>query len=325
MSRLLQVSNPSGIVAADVVFVHGIQGDPRKTWTNKNGGFWPSWLVQDNGELAVWSVGYEAAVSGWTGTAMPLFDRANNVLAELQAAGIDNRPVCWVTHSMGGLLVKQMLRNADGLAPEFRAFSTISRCVTFIGTPHTGSDLASIGRYLGFLLRLNPATKELQALSSPLLELNTWYRENHRRLGVTTQVFFENQATKGVLVVDRGTADPGLEGVIPIGLDADHVSICKPLSRDDLIYKRTRAFILGIAAPQSAADNSSSTNQERKQAGRPDDLSDRLREASERIGDSDTYPRDHSEKSTSSRVEAGRATADRIFGIDLGTTSSVIA
>ena len=93
MSGLLQVSNPSGRVAADVVFVHGIQGDPRKTWMNKYGGFWPSWLAEDNGELAVWSVGYEAAVSGWTGTAMPLFDRANNVLAELQAAGIDNRPI----------------------------------------------------------------------------------------------------------------------------------------------------------------------------------------------------------------------------------------
>ena len=154
---------------------------------------------------------------------MPLFDRANNVLAELQTAGIGDRPICWVAHSMGGLLVKQMLRNADSLAPEFRNISAASRCVSFIGTPHTGSDLASLGRYLGFILRISVAAKELQALSAPLLELNTWYRENHRRLGVATQVFFENQATRGVRVVDRGSADPGLEGVIPIGLDADHV------------------------------------------------------------------------------------------------------
>ena len=197
---------------------------------------------------------------------MPLFDRAHNVLAELQAAEIGSRPICWVTHSMGGLLVKQILRNAHSLAPEFRAFSAATRCVSFIGTPHTGSDLAGIARYLGFILRLSAASKELQALSSPLLELNTWYRENHRRLGVSTQVFFENQATKGVRVVDRGTADPGLEGVMPIGLDADHVSICKPLGRDDLIYKRTRAFILGAADPRSANKGTSSADQGRKQS-----------------------------------------------------------
>jgi hypothetical protein len=61
MSVLLQVSDGSTDTAmADVVFVHGIQGDPRETWTNKNGGFWPSWLAEDNAGLAVWSVGYEA-------------------------------------------------------------------------------------------------------------------------------------------------------------------------------------------------------------------------------------------------------------------------
>jgi hypothetical protein len=63
---LLQVSkSPSDTVVADVVFAHGLQGDLLKTWTNKNGSFWPSWLAEDNTKLTVWSVGYETAVSGW--------------------------------------------------------------------------------------------------------------------------------------------------------------------------------------------------------------------------------------------------------------------
>lgn len=251
MSALQQVSGGSpNAVVADVVFVHGIQGDPRGTWTNKNGGFWPSWVAEDNAGLAVWSAGYKAAVSEWAGTAMPLFDRANNVLAELQAAGIGSRPICWVAHSMGGLLVKKMLRNADSVAAEFKAFSNITRGVVFIGTPHSGSDLASLARYLGFILRPSAAAKDLKPLSEQLLELNLWYRENYRRLDVATQVYFETQTTKGVWVVDRGTADPGLEGVIPIGLDADHIGICKPSGKDDLIYKRTLAFIRSVVAPQ---------------------------------------------------------------------------
>jgi hypothetical protein len=100
------------------------------------------------------------------------------------------------------------------------------------------------------LLRINAAGKELQALSAPLFELNTWYRENHRRMGVATEVFFETQTTKGVQVVDRGSADPGLEGVVPTGLDADHASICKPSGRGDLIYQCTKTFIESqLAAP----------------------------------------------------------------------------
>jgi hypothetical protein len=246
MCALLQVSGGSrDNVAADVVFVHGLQGDPRQTWTNRNGGFWPSWLAQDNADLAVWSVGYEAPASGWTGTAMALFDRANNILADLADNGLGDRPICWLAHSMGGLLVKQMLRNAGDIAREFAPIRTATRCVVFIGTPNTGSDLARRARHLT-VLRPTVATMELSALNPGLLELNTWYRENHSLLGLETMVFFENQATKGLgVVVDRGTADPGLESVIPIGLDADHQGMCKPLSRHDLIYRRTSEFIRG--------------------------------------------------------------------------------
>jgi hypothetical protein len=230
----------------DVVFVHGLDGDARGTWTNQAGGFWPQWLADDHQELAVWSVGYEVAASAWKGTAMPLFDRAHHVLAELQAAGLGQRPICFVAHSMGGLLVKQMLRNADSLAPEFRSFSAATRGVVFLATPHTGSDLASLARYLGLVLRSTIATRELEARASPLLELNTWYRENVRRLRVDTQAYFENQKTRGVFVVDRASADPSLEGVTVIGLDANHSGVCKPASRNDLLYRRSQAFIVNV-------------------------------------------------------------------------------
>jgi len=233
---------PRSAALVDVVFLHGIEGDPIKTWTNEKGGFWPAWLAEESEELAVWSVGYEASASKWTGTAMPLFDRAHNILAQLKAAGIGDRPICWVTHSMGGVLVKQMLRNADSMGYKFRHIGAAARGVVFIATPHTGTDLATVAHYFRFL-RISVAAQELQALSGPLLELNIWYRENYRRLQLTTEVFFENQNTKGVRVVDRGTADPGLEGVIAIGVDADHSGICKPADKSDLVYQGTKALI----------------------------------------------------------------------------------
>jgi hypothetical protein len=42
---------------------------------------------------------------------------------------------------------------------------------------------------------------------------------------------------KGILVVDATSAEPNLPGEIAIPLDEDHLSICKPASRDAQIYR----------------------------------------------------------------------------------------
>src|SRR5436305_1312894 len=76
----------------DGVFLSRSQWQPKKEVENKTGGYWPEWLAEDHAELTVWSIGYKAASSGWRGTAMPLFDRANHVLAELKAGGLGQRP-----------------------------------------------------------------------------------------------------------------------------------------------------------------------------------------------------------------------------------------
>ena len=159
---------------------------------------------------------------------MPLFDRANNILAELAAAGIGSRPICFAAHSMGGLVVKSMMRNAVTLAPEFAELASNIRGVIFFATPHTGSDLAGLTRYLKFLLRPTVAVRDLQCQAPALRELNFWYLQNADRLGISTSVFFETRKTKGLQVVDTVSADPGLRDVIPIGIDADHATIVKP-------------------------------------------------------------------------------------------------
>jgi hypothetical protein len=39
-------------------------------------------------------------------------DRAVNVLAALYGQGLGEKPICFVTHSMGGLVVKQCFERA---------------------------------------------------------------------------------------------------------------------------------------------------------------------------------------------------------------------
>ncbi len=142
---------------------------------------------------------------------------------------IGARPIVFVGHSLGGLLIKQLLREAeDKSVPGWRKIAAQTRAVVFLATPHAGADLATwLGR-LGSLLRASAAIDDLRAHNALLRNLNEWYRENAARLGIETHCFYESYPMKGVMVVDQTSADPGITGVVPRPLDADHASICKP-------------------------------------------------------------------------------------------------
>jgi len=229
----------------DVVFVHGLGGDPYATWsTSSEETHWGKWIAASRPDLRVWTLGFPASPSAWLGTVMPLQDRAVNVLALMKSDGIGRRPAVFITHSMGGLVVKQMLREAlfSGTG-EYKLIGQSVRGIMFLSTPHTGSDVALLVNYLGFFLRTTVAIEELEAHGAQLRELNRWYRNHVEELGIKTLVFFENQRTLTFTVVNASSADPGVPKVTPIGIDADHIQICKPASQKSLVYKATQNFL----------------------------------------------------------------------------------
>ena len=175
---------------------------------------------------------------------MPLTDRATNTLALLDSYEIGQYPVIFIAHSLGGLLVKQMLRHAQDFGtPQWQAILAQTRGIVFLSTPHSGSDMASWIRHIGGILQTTVSVEELEAHHSGLRELNLLYR-NHLRLSqIPMQVYCETRTTKGILVVNQTSADPGIPGVIPIPMDCDHISICKPESRNNQIYRRVKRFI----------------------------------------------------------------------------------
>ncbi|WP_410662119.1 hypothetical protein [Amycolatopsis sp. lyj-84] len=236
----------------DVVFLHGLGGDARKTWAAGEA-FWPDWLGQDVAGVAVWSVDYAASPSGWLGRAMPIQGRAVNILAALQNAGVGERPLVFVTHSMGGLLAKQMLRHADS-SPTYASFATAARGVVFLATPHIGADMAKVLNRLKTVLRTTAAGKDLQRNAAHLRDLNLWYRNWALKTSIRNLVFYEAYPTFGVHIVDAGSADPGLAGADPIPIDADHSTICKPTSRTTLVYGQVQRFLTSIRDTIPTAD-----------------------------------------------------------------------
>jgi hypothetical protein len=122
MNKLVAISTTAGQTrSADVIFIHGLAGDPIATWQHVGNpdDFWPKWLAEDLPAVGVWSYGYSAPVSRFSGAPMALVDRAINAIAYLESAGIGDVPIIFVAHSVGGLLVKQIIRHCTEFPSPF--------------------------------------------------------------------------------------------------------------------------------------------------------------------------------------------------------------
>jgi hypothetical protein len=177
---------------------------------------------------------YDAAPSKWRGSSMPIADRATSLLDLMDVGGLGARPLIFITHSLGGLVVKQMLqgvRTNTNVNREWKRISDHVRGIVFFSTPHNGSLAATaLGRF--WPARPGANIRDLTANNSQLRQLNQWFRNNIDPRQIQLLVYCETQSTRGIRVVDQGSADPGMPGVDPIPLDFDHVDVCKILSKD---------------------------------------------------------------------------------------------
>lgn len=246
-TRLTRLTRWPGKTLGHVIFVHGLGGHAYDTWRCDEGdsAFWPLWLARDVKGLDVWTLSYAAPASNWLGNALALQDRAVNILEVLLAeAELAGKPVVFVCHSLGGLVVKQVLREAndqrDG-RPQALALLDQTKAIVFFATPHTGSARANLLDWLRVIVWPSMAVRDLMKNDANLRNLNDWYRGWTKRR--EHLVFYETRPTPAGIIVDATSANPGLAGVRPIPLDADHFGVCKPADDESLAYIRTRSFL----------------------------------------------------------------------------------
>lgn len=248
--RRIGLSDQGTTQDIDVVFVHGLGGDGRTTWAHDESlESWLHWLDRDLSTAAVWSLTYPAGATKWTsaGEGMALPDRAAALIPTMLYYGIGSRGTIFVCHSLGGLVVKQILRHSIEMAvPEWAPIATSTLGVVFLATPHAGSNLASFAK----AFQLSRPTRTLLALTAHcphLKELGDWYRQNAARIGIETAAYAESRRVKRGLrwltVVPVTSANPGIEGCITTSVDADHLDICKPISRETDTYRGVETFI----------------------------------------------------------------------------------
>lgn len=249
MSELIAIAGVDDEVSSHVIFFHGLGGRPHNTWQSSTepNVCWLRWLAEDIEGLAVWTVGYYAAVSRWRGSAMHLTDRATNLLERiLVEPRIRTGEITLIGHSLGGLVIKQLLRTAESLArnrEDAANFIRRVRRVAFLATPHSGAGLASWGDLFRIVIRPSAATACLVRNDPNLRDLNQWYREWYDAQGVANLVLVESQPARIIgTIVKPDSSDPGLSSR-PISIDANHVTICKPQDRSSEVYMYIRNFI----------------------------------------------------------------------------------
>ncbi|TLS27986.1 hypothetical protein PpBr36_00090 [Pyricularia pennisetigena] len=145
----LQIVHPVDEPAGDIVFVHGLGGTAWRTWSwNRDTAlFWPDWLPEGEPAMARFRIstfGYNASFRG-AATNLTILDFAKDLLMQLLAATDDDKdsqkPIIFVVHSMGGLVVKKAYslgRHDDRYADLVARV----RGILFLATPHRGSQYA---------------------------------------------------------------------------------------------------------------------------------------------------------------------------------------
>lgn len=222
----------------DIVFVHGLMGDHEGTWTGSGSllgskPFWPKWLSALPG-VGVWSVSYPTIVHKWQGRKLDVLSLANTIAHGLVINGLGARPMVLIGHSMGGLIIKEIL--ASGRLPGGAGHRLQAACagVIFYGTPHDGADLPE--KLTEWVTIEGTHVEELRRGAPGLQGLNRkfGYWLNHIRPAREVTAYCETQPYAGTLVVDISSADPGLGKLVNvIELTYDHFDLCKPKLESD--------------------------------------------------------------------------------------------
>lgn len=270
--RVLESEGP----LLDIVFVHGLRGGPYKTWritedksstksglvekidqeAGKQGTFWPrEWLSADFPRARMFTVKYKTNLTQWSGASLPLQEVSSMLLEKLVAAGIGNRPVVFVTHSMGGLVVKQLLHKAKEENIGDLVNNTVG--VVFYSCPHFGSRLADMPWRMGLVFRPAPTIGELRSGSPKLVELNDFIRNLQKKGLLEVLSFCETKVTPIVEgyggwafrleIVPIESAYPGF-GELVVLESTDHINSCKPVNRDDPSYTEILNFLHKLKA-----------------------------------------------------------------------------
>ncbi|KAI1426992.1 hypothetical protein F5Y12DRAFT_739426 [Xylaria sp. FL1777] len=230
----------------DIVAVHGLNGHREKTWTAANGVHWlRDLLPKDLPGIRVLTWGYDANThSSDRVSCQYLYDHARELVSDLtrkrSLTQSVERPIIFIAHSLGGLVVKSALIHSDGARQgaliEHRSIKTSTYGVVYMGTPHQGGSSVQLGRVLVnvasiFIAADDRILKHLERDSEWLQQQLSQYNPISNQF--VTKFAYETYETPTILghkilVVPKASAVvPGQANAEPIAINSDHINMVK--------------------------------------------------------------------------------------------------
>ncbi len=221
-----------------IVFVHGLHGD-RTSWRASNGAYWPD-LVRTDPHFAYSDVDVAEYPSPASGGKMSSIQLADMLWNRLRADHVwDHREVVFVAHSLGGILVEEMLLRHPQEAAKVKF-------IVSYGTPHEGSTVARVASFYD----KDPLLNDLSDASDNafLTHLEESWRGTNSVNGIHRFCAYEGKDTTPedgfarylkphTRVVSYFSATYGCDVTTPPqAIAEDHIHMIKPLNRASPAY-----------------------------------------------------------------------------------------
>ncbi|KAG6368892.1 hypothetical protein INS49_003110 [Diaporthe citri] len=235
------VYTPDNGRKVDIIFIHGLGGTSKWTWSKHRNTelFWPLTflpLEQDLCLARILTFGYNASFQKAGNVSLSLLDFAKDLLFDLKYGkdpdmdelDMGKVPIIFVVHSMGGLVVKEARLIYKG--------KTIRNSV---------------------MLNSKQYVAELARNSLTLQKLNEQFRHIAPRLDIVS--FYETMPTRiksaRVMVLEKESSVLGYPGEVSKALSADHHGICKYEGPQDPNYITIRNVLKSLVGKILVKDN----------------------------------------------------------------------
>ena len=240
----------------DIVFVHGLNGHPEGTWTSEEKKvFWPAQLLpstvmEEKARILVYGYNADVTSSFADGASRDkVHNHAEQLVAVLSASRQKERamerPIIFVAHSLGGIVVKRALIYSAGIrghrTSHLRSIFVSAFGLLFLGTPHLGSDVARWTTWLcdtdealypsrsikgqSYLIEaLETGSETLQNIDRDFVQLASKFYIYYFHEGKPTNI----PGTKlYIYIVDEVSASPTMQDVERASIQQDHNHMSK--------------------------------------------------------------------------------------------------
>ncbi len=236
-----------------LIFIHGFTGDSN-TWVNSQKQSLPEMLLEEeligqNFDISFFNYftrlldfkrtrfagGLVGTLFGWSSRAQKnigiksLSDHLKSTI-EIYCSDYDN--IVLIAHSMGGLISKSYI--IDEL--EENGYTKVKLFLS-LAVPHKGSNWANIGKRLA---KSNPQVMDLMPMSDFLDQVNEDWVQLKDKIPKT--IYYYGQFDE--VVGEKEAISYQVPKKLKVACNNDHFNICKPESKDSIVYRGIRKNLL---------------------------------------------------------------------------------